>query len=214
MIDENIRLNEGNGPSYPRCSSSLNGLLINLDYIKGMDTFNKNSSEFQAIGHYVMDLKTLITEDINASIWTSVQNNRSGVTMGKGLDEVNSENDGQMGLSDRIIQQCTHGFIMRYKTTEELALEGNRFGNIKLVCVKKRRLAGKDAQDLLHPVKTANGKFMNNYFNLDTKGFAYWDKGALGKIQSPCRSYRRYSDNKRPFFPFSEYAARYLLESF
>ncbi len=156
-------------------------LLINLDYIKGMESFNKNSSEFQAIGNYVMDLKTLITNEITASIWTSVQNNRTGIVTGKTGADLATENDGQMGLSDRIIQQATHGFIMRYKTPEELAAEGNKFGNIKLVCVKHRRM-GRKAYDFLTPVKTPAGKFATNYFNLETKGFAYWDKGTYGEM--------------------------------
>ena len=60
-------------------------LLVNLDYIKGMDTFNmgRNTVETQSIGNYIMDLKTLITQEIKASIWTSVQNNRDGVVRDK-----------------------------------------------------------------------------------------------------------------------------------
>jgi replicative DNA helicase len=156
-------------------------LLINLDYIKGMESFNKNSSEFQAIGNYVMDLKTLITNEIKASIWTSVQNNRSAIMVGKQGADLATENDGQMGLSDRIIQQATHGFIMRYKTPEELAAEGNKFGNLKIVCVKHRRM-GRKAYDFLTPVKTPAGKFATNYFNVETKGFAYWDKGTFKEM--------------------------------
>lgn len=157
-------------------------LLINLDYIKGMDTFNmgRNTSEFQSIGNYIMDLKTLITQDIKASIWTSVQNNRDGVVRDKPGETI-EEHDGQLGLSDRIIQQCTHGFIMRFKTVKELAAEKNAFGNIKLAVIKKRRLSGPNAQDLIRPVKTAAG-FRHNYFNLDTKGFAYRDLGTFSHM--------------------------------
>jgi replicative DNA helicase len=156
--------------------------LINLDYIKGMDSFNmsRNSSEFQQIGNYIMDLKTLITQDIKASIWTSVQNNRDGVVRDKPGETI-EEHDGQLGLSDRIIQQCTHGFIMRFKTTKELAAEKNAFGNIKMAVIKKRRLSGPRAQELIRPVKTASG-FRHNYFNLDTKGFAYRDLGSYADM--------------------------------
>lgn len=157
-------------------------LLINLDYIKGMDVFNmgRQTAEFQSIGNYVMDLKTLITQEIKASIWTSVQNNRDGVVRDKPGEAI-EEHDGQLGLSDRIIQQCTHGFIMRFKTVKELAAERNAFGNIKLAVIKKRRLSGPRAQELIRPVKTANG-FRHNYFNLDTKGFAYRDLGTYGDM--------------------------------
>jgi hypothetical protein len=60
-------------------------------------------------------------------------------------------------------------------------MEGNKFGNIKLVCVKHRRM-GRKAYDFLTPVKTPNGKFASNYFNLETKGFAYWDKGTFKEM--------------------------------
>jgi replicative DNA helicase len=155
-------------------------LLINLDYIKGMESMSRNSSEFQAIGSYVMDLKTLITQDIKASIWTSVQNNRDGIARDE-PGKVIEEHDGQLGLSDRIIQQCTHGFIMRFKTVKELAAEKGAFGNIKLAVIKKRRVSGVRAQEILRPVKTATG-FRNNYFNLDTQGFAYKDMGTFGDM--------------------------------
>lgn len=159
-----------------------NMALINLDYIKSMESFNgRQTSEHAAIGNYVADLKTLITTDIKAAIWTSVQNNRSSIVVGKSGADLSVENDGQMGLSDRIIQQATHGFIMRYKTPEELAAEGNRFGNVKLVCVKHRRM-GRKAHDFLMPVKTPGGKFAMNYFNLETKGFAYFDKGTYKEM--------------------------------
>lgn len=159
-----------------------NMAIINLDYIKSMESFNgRQTSEHAAIGNYVADLKTLITTDIKAAIWTSVQNNRSSIVVGKSGADLSAENDGQMGLSDRIIQQATHGFIMRYKTPEELAAEGNRFGNVKLVCVKHRRM-GRRAYDFLTPVKTPAGKFVTNYFNLETKGFAYFDKGTYKEM--------------------------------
>jgi len=142
-----------------------------------MGSLGKMESEHKMIGDFVNDFKSLITEEIHASVWAGVQNNRSGITI-PGQKEDHAEHDGQMGLSDRIIQQSTHGFILRYKTPEELAAQKNKFGNIKLVCVKKRKLTGPRYMDLLYPVKTASG-FANNYFNLDSKGFGYTDKGTL-----------------------------------
>lgn len=173
-----------------------NFLPINFDYIKGGMTGSKNDSEHQVVGSFVNDLKSLITEDINASIWAGVQNNRSGISTGKNQDELNAENEGQMGLSDRIIQQGTHGFIMRYKTVEELAREGNRFGNVKMVCVKKRQLIGAQYEKLLFPVKTPHG-FVNDYFNIQTKGFAYWDKGMFSDMQAALGNSAVYLDDKK-----------------
>ncbi len=34
----------------------------------------------------------------------------------------------------------------------------------------------------LTPVKMPNGKFASNYFNLETKGFAYWDRGTMKEM--------------------------------
>lgn len=156
-----------------------NHLLINFDYIKSMGgASEKNFSEHKVIGDFVNDFKSLITDEIHASVWAGVQNNRSGIIQ-PGSKEEHGEHDGQMGLSDRIIQQSTHGFIMRYKTPEELGKERNMFGNVKLVCVKKRKLTGSRYMDLLYPVKTPDGRFTQNYFNLESKGFGYTDKGSL-----------------------------------
>lgn len=153
-----------------------NFLLINFDYLKGMESMNRQQSEHQAIGNFVNDLKCLITEEINASIWTSVQNNRTGIPTKE--NQHDAAHSGQMGLSDRIIQQATHGFILQFKTPAEIALEANKFGNLRLTCVKKRRLLGRRFEDMLIPVKTPHG-YTTNYFNLETRGFSYLDKGSL-----------------------------------
>jgi hypothetical protein len=154
-----------------------NPLLINFDYIKSMGAFEKQFSEHKVIGDFVNDFKTLITEEIHASVWAGVQNNRSGIAA-PGQKEDHVEHDGQMGLSDRIIQQSTHGFILRYKTPEEISREKNLFGNLRFVCVKKRKLTGPRYQELLFPVKSGN-RFVQNYFNLESRGFSYIDKGSF-----------------------------------
>lgn len=154
-------------------------LAIHFDYLKGMEAFNSKAQEHQVIGNFVNDQKTLITEDIKASIWTSVQNNRSG-TFGanKKAEEINDDTD-VFSLSDRIIQQSTHAFTMRFKTSDQLAKEKNLFGNIQLTPLKKRQLLGERYEEMLIPVKMPNGRFTSNYFNLDAKGFAYRDCGSL-----------------------------------
>ena len=158
-----------------------NPLIINYDYIKGMSSTGRSSSsaEHQILGDFVNDFKSLITEEINACVWSGVQNNRTGIVTGRKGEEIAEENDGQMGLSDRIIQQSTHGFILRYKLPTELAREKGKFGNVKLVCVKKRKLTGRRYEELLYPIQLPDGKFVNNYFNLESKGFGYTDKGSL-----------------------------------
>lgn len=155
-------------------------LAINLDYIKGMETagYGSKVQEHQQIGHYINKLKGLVTEQINGCIWTSVQNNRTGIYTGKKADDIVDSED-SFSLSDRIIQQSSHGFVMRFKIPEELAMEKNKFGNIKFTPVKTRELLGKQFEKSLMPVKLASGKYVKNYYNLNSKSFYFEDKGDL-----------------------------------
>ncbi len=158
-----------------------NHLLIHDDYLKSVELPGKYSQEHQAMGFYVGDQKTLITDEIIASLWTSVQNNRMGVTNGKKESEIN-ESDEIFSLSDRILQQSTHSFAMRPKVTEELAREKSLFGNLVLKPLKKRQLLGDRYQEMIVPVKMPSGKFVSNLFNLETRGFWYQDCGTLKEM--------------------------------
>lgn len=155
-----------------------NHLLINLDYIKGMSSMRGGrDSEYQVVGDYIDELKGLITEEITASIWTSVQQNRGGIVSGKKVDDI-VDSEGNFGLSDRIIQQATDGFSMRFKVPEELGKEKNLFGNIRLEQHKGRDLVGREFMQALMPIKVGN-KFAKNYYNLNSHGFSFEDKGDL-----------------------------------
>ncbi len=158
-----------------------NHLLIHDDYLKGVEATGKYAQEHQTMGFYVGDQKTLITDEIIASLWTSVQANRMGVTNGKKESEIN-ESDEIFSLSDRILQQSTHSFAMRPKMTEELAREASLFGNLVLKPLKKRQLLGDRYQEMISPVKMPSGKFVSNLFNLETKGFWYEDRGTLKEM--------------------------------
>ncbi len=155
-------------------------LLIHDDYLKGVESLGKNSQEYQSIGYYVDDLKSLVTDDIKASVITSVQNNRSGIinkNFGKSKDI--ADNESSFSLSDRIIQTSTTGWVMRWKTMEEVAAEKNLFGNIKMTLVKQREFLGKDYEKRMKPIKMPNGMYMENYFSLESNRFFYRDKGDL-----------------------------------
>lgn len=158
-----------------------NHLLVHWDYIKGSESTNKNNAEYQAIGFMVNDLKTLITDEITGSIWTSVQNNRTGIYTGKSANEIRDSEE-SFSLSDRILQQSTNSFLMRYKVPEELLFENNAFGNVVLKPVKERELLGRKYEEMLKPVKIKNGKsfkMVKNYFNLLSHNFYYSDMGSL-----------------------------------
>lgn len=169
-----------------------NHLLINLDYIKGSEVMNSRGvEEYKAVGNFVNDLKTLISSDITGSIFTSIQNNRSGITTGKKIDEL-VDSESAFSLSDRVIHQASHGFVMRYKIPAESAKEQGLYGNIKLSCVKKRRVVGRRGEEIMRPIKLSSGAFIDNYFNLNTHGFFFEDRGlasemlsTLGQLHSP-----------------------------
>jgi hypothetical protein len=163
-----------------------NHLLIHWDYIKGLESIAKNTQEYQSIGYMIGDLKSLITTEIKSSVWTSVQNNKLGIYNGKDAKSVNDSEE-SYSLSDRIIQQCTNAFTMRYKLPEEITDEGNMFGNVILKSTKERKLLGKNFQEMLDPVRVMEKdqmgkpypKYKKNYFNLESSNFFYRDMGSL-----------------------------------
>lgn len=157
-----------------------NFLLISDDYIKGVETLGKNNAEYQSVGYYLADVKTLITEDIKASYWTSVQANRSGIHQGKKMDEI-SDNEGVISLSDRIGHNASTVLLLRHKVPDELAIEKNLLGNVVLKPLKVRESTAKQYDKILKPVKMPNGKFSQNYYNLNMNSFYYEDKGLMSE---------------------------------
>ncbi len=148
------------------------------DYLKGVEAMGKNASEYQAVGYYVQAVKNLISAEIPASFWTSVQNNKSAIYQGKAAKDI-IDSDDNMGLSDRIIQQSDWGFILRYKIAEELAAEKSLFGNMRLTPVKCRELLGKDYMKALRPVKLPNGKMAASFYHLESRDFHFTEMGDL-----------------------------------
>lgn len=148
------------------------------DYLKGVEAVGKQTSEHQAIGYYVQAIKNLITSEIPASFWTSVQNNKTAIYQGKAAKDI-IDSDDNMGLSDRIIQQSDWGFVLRYKVAEELAVEKSLFGNMRLTPVKYRELLGKDYMKALRPVKLASGKMASNFYHLESRDFHFTEMGDL-----------------------------------
>ena len=152
-------------------------LIVGDDYLKGVEALGKNSQEYQAMGYYIQAVKTLISDEIDAGYWTSIQGNRSIISSGKKLSEINDSGEQGASLSDRIIQQSTNGLLLRFKVTEELAAEKNLFGNTVLKKAKLREGYGKDYEKFVRPIRLDSGAFVENYFHLDNKSFFYLDKG-------------------------------------
>lgn len=157
-----------------------NFLIIVDDYLKGMESLNKETKEYQAIGYYTSDVKSLVTAEIDAGFMTFTQSNRFGISKGKKASEI-VDNDSVISLSDRIKDNCTSVFLMRYKVNEELGREKNGFGNVVLKNLKIREGLGREYESFARPVKLPSGTFADNYFNLDYHGFHYRDKGLFSE---------------------------------
>ncbi len=151
-------------------------LIIVEDYLKGVEAMEKSRAEYQEVGYYVKDTKSLVTHEINAGYWSSLQSNRSGITKGKKAEEM-QDHEGSASLSDRIAWECTNQFFMRFKEPAELAKERGLFGNIALKPGKVREGYGREYEKILRPVKLANGSFTTNYFHLAMSQFSYMDHG-------------------------------------
>lgn len=153
-----------------------NPFLIVYDYFKPFDTSNYNLPEWKQMGHFLQDVKSFIKNELPVSFWSAVQLNRTAITTNKSSDQVD-DSENAIGMSDRITQQSSHAFILRFKTMDEIAIEENRFGNMKLIEVKKRHL-GKDFMDAIKPVKIGK-KFYKNHINLQGASFHFEDRGDL-----------------------------------
>jgi replicative DNA helicase len=153
-----------------------NRFIVHYDYLKPFE-YNPNMPEYKEMGHFVHGVKRLINNEIPASLWASIQLNRSGIINNKNSSEVD-DSENSFTLSDRIIQQVTHAWLARPKLMDEIAHEAGKFGNSKLLCVKHRHL-GKDYADALNPVKLLNGKMQKNYINMNINSFYFEDRGDL-----------------------------------
>lgn len=160
-----------------------NFLIIVDDYLKAIESMGENTKEYQSVGYYCSDMKALVTTEINAGFMTFTQTNRFGVTKGKKASDI-QDNDSVISLSDRIKDNCTANFLMRYKVAEELAREKNLFGNVLLKCLKIRQARGKDYPSFAAPIKMAGGGYAEDYFNLDYHGFHYRDMGRFSNVLS------------------------------
>lgn len=156
-----------------------NRFLVNYDYLKPFN-FDPRTPEYKEMGHFIQMLKSLITNEIPASAWASLQLNRMGITNNKVSKDID-DSENSFSLSDRIIQQCTHAWLARPKLIDEIAEVGLEWGNMKLECMKHRHL-GKDFSRALTPVKTETGKFRKNYINIHGSSFYFEERGDLNDL--------------------------------
>jgi replicative DNA helicase len=88
-----------------------------LDYLKPFDTDDFNTPEWKQMGHFIQDVKSFITGEIETNLFTSIQLNKFGITNNKSSANVD-DSENSVSMSDRITQQSSHTFILRRKTND------------------------------------------------------------------------------------------------
>ena len=162
-----------------------NKMVFSFDYIKTSSERMNNKSEWQVVGEMVDKFKKCVQKEILHDgepiipMITSVQSNRYGITNNRNRENI-VDDESIVSLSDRITQFCSHMFILRSKTADEIELEGERFGTHKLINVKSRHL-GNDIAGAVEPVRI-NDTLRKNSINLDFNNFNITERGDLRDI--------------------------------
>lgn len=162
-----------------------NKMVFSFDYIKTSSERMNNKSEWQVVGEMVDKFKKCVQKEILHDgepiipMITSVQSNRYGITNNRNRENI-VDDESIVSLSDRITQFCSHMFILRSKTADEIELEGERFGTHKLINVKSRHL-GNDIAGAVEPVRI-NDTLRKNSINLDFNNFNITERGDLRDV--------------------------------
>lgn len=162
-----------------------NKMLFSFDYIKTTSESSVNKNEWQVVGEMVDKFKKCIQKEILHEgdpiipMITSVQSNRYGITNNRTAQNV-VDDESVVSLSDRIIQFCSHMFIMRNKTPDEIESEGRQFGTHRLINVKSRHL-GNDIAGALEPVLIGD-TLRKNAVNLEFRNFKISECGDLRDV--------------------------------
>ena len=162
-----------------------NKMVFSFDYIKTTSENVANKSEWQVVGEMVDKFKKCVQKEI---LWdgepiipmiTSVQSNRYGITNNRTAQTI-VDDESIVSLSDRITQFCSHMFILRNKTADEIEAEGQRFGTHKLINVKSRHL-GDDVAGAIEPVRVGDA-LRKNAINLNFNNFNIEERGDLRDV--------------------------------
>ena len=160
-----------------------NKMIFSFDYIKTSYEKQNGLSSWETVGRMVDKFKQLIQKELcfsegpTVSMLTSVQSNRLGITNNRNSDNI-VDDESVVSLSDQITQFCSHLFLLRKKTMDEIQSEPEDFGTHKLISLKYRWL-GKDVHRALQPVEMPDGTKKNNYINLHMENFGIEEKGDL-----------------------------------
>jgi len=159
-----------------------NKMILSFDYIKTTFQDFSNKQEWQIVGEMVDKFKKLIQTELvfdnepMVSLLTSVQSNRLGITTNRTSANI-VDDESVVSLSDRITQFCSHMFILRHRTNDEIEMAAD-FGTHALIPVKTRHL-GQDVHRAINKVRMPDDQLRNNCIFLDINSFAVQEKGDL-----------------------------------
>jgi len=152
-----------------------NPMIFSFDYIKtAADSQGQNKSEWQVVGEMVDKFKRTIQKEIVKDgeplipMITSVQSNRAGVVNNRRAENI-VDDESIVSLSDRITQFCSHMFILRKKTLDEIDEEPN-FGTHKIINVKARHL-GRSYRRATEPVRMPDDSLKSNVIHFQMDAF-------------------------------------------
>jgi replicative DNA helicase len=160
-----------------------NRMIFSFDYIKTTYERQNGASSWETVGRMVDKFKQLIQKELcfngspTVAMLTSVQSNRLGITNNRNSDNV-VDDESVVSLSDQITQFCSHLFLLRQKTIDEIQNEPEGFGTHKFICLKYRWL-GKDVHRALQPIEMPDGSKRKNYINLHMENFSIEERGDL-----------------------------------
>lgn len=158
-------------------------MIFSFDYIKTSYERQNGVSSWETVGRMVDKFKQLIQKELcfnnkpTVAMLTSVQSNRLGITNNRNSENV-VDDESIVSLSDQITQFCSHLFLLRQKTMDEIQSEPDNFGTHKLICLKYRWL-GENVHRALQPVEMPDGSKKKNYLNLHIENFNISERGDL-----------------------------------
>lgn len=119
-----------------------NDCLVIYDYLKLMtsDSISSNIQEYQALGFQITNLHNLCVK-LDIPCLSFVQLNRDGI---------NKESADAVSGSDRLIWLCTSFTIFKVKSEEEIAEDGVKNGDRKLVPVASRHGPGLEYKNYIN----------------------------------------------------------------
>jgi replicative DNA helicase len=163
-----------------------NQMIFSFDYIKSDFSNLSKGQDWLNVAKMVDKFKQVIHREICfdgkpcVSMFTSVQANRAGISTNKSSEHINDD-ESVVSLSDSITQFCSHLFLLREKTRDEIFSENGKFGTHKLIPLKTRHL-GQNPTRAIHLVDMPDGTKRSNYINLEFKSFHVSEKGDLQDV--------------------------------